>query len=45
MARLVVNTKDIYDNEPAIIINDKRTDVLNTLSGKTSSNNKEIFDL
>src|SRR3990167_4045937 len=41
MARLVVNTKDIYDNEPAIIINDNRTDVLITRSGKFSSKKED----
>ncbi|MCR4320243.1 MAG: hypothetical protein NUV74_07940, partial [Candidatus Brocadiaceae bacterium] len=41
MAMLVVNTKDIYDSEPAIIISDNRTDVLTTRSGKLSSNKED----
>src|SRR3990172_5175886 len=41
MAMLVVNTKDIYDSEPAIIISDNRTDVLSTRSGKFSSNKED----
>jgi len=41
MAMLVVNTKDVYDSEPAIIISDNRTDVLITRSGKLSSNKDE----
>jgi hypothetical protein len=40
-AMLVVNTKDIYDSEPAIIISDNITAVLSTRSGKLSSNKED----